>query len=305
MDFKQLAESILQDLMGSSSITDVLLKTKIFASLRGDLELLAWINKELNGYESSDLPSYRNLSSGIKIQVFKPFQGYFSMNFNLSLIQNSSIRDIMSKMPFYSKLGEIEELVIGDDGDGIIARDLPLVGYGQIAKYIYGDLQQAQQYVSKAAVKQIVVSVKSILIDFLLKFNEEENIDFNTFVKSQPTMVTNNITAAVVNTGNGSIDASNTTNVVGDSNNVTLTFSCQRELLDIMDRIDRIASELNEVKYSDISMDIRNELNNPSPSKKFLTRCFQAIPSVITGISTGVVANEITPLIEKALSLLQ
>lgn len=61
----------------------------------------------------------------------------------------------------------------------------------------------------------------------------------------------------------------------------------------------------SDYKYSDISMDIRNELNNPSPSKKFLTRCFQAIPSVITGISTGVVANEVTPLIEKALNLLR
>lgn len=304
MDFKQLAENVLQDLMGNASITDVLLKTKIFASLRGDTELLAWINKELNGYET-DLPNYRILSAGIKIQVFKPFQGYFSMNFNLSLIQNDSIREIMSKMPFYSKLGELEEMVIGDDGDGIIARDLPLVGYGQIAKYINGDIQQAQQYVSKAAVKQIVVSVKSILIDFLLRFNEEESIDFNTFIKSQTTMVTNNITAAIVNTGNGSIDASNTTSVIGDSNNVTLTISCQRELLDIMDKIDQIASELKDDKYSDISMDIRNELNNPSPSKKFLTRCFQAIPSVITGISTGVVANEVTPLIEKALNLLR
>lgn len=304
MVFKQLAENVLQDLMGNASITDVLLKTKIFASLRGDTELLAWINKELNGYET-DLPNYRILSAGIKIQVFKPFQGYFSMNFNLSLIQNDSIREIMSKMPFYGKLGELEEMVIGDDGDGIIARDLPLVGYGQIAKYINGDIQQAQQYVSIAAVKQIVVSVKSILIDFLLRFNEEESIDFNTFIKSQTTMVTNNITAAIVNTGNGSIDASNTTSIIGDSNNVTLTIRCQKELLDIMDKIDQIASELKDDKYSDISMDIRNELNDPSPSKKFLTRCFQAIPSVITGISTGVVANEVTPLIEKALNLLR
>lgn len=301
MDFKQLAENILNDLMGNTSITDVLLKTKIFASLRNDVELLSWINKELNGYET-EVPSYRNLTAGIKIQIFKPFQGYFSMNFNLSLIQNDSIRDIMSKMPFYSKLGELEDMVSGDDGDGIIARDLPLVGYGQIAKYIYGDIQQAQQYVSKAAVKQIVVSVKSILIDYLLKFNEEETIDFISFAKSQPTMVTNNITAAIVNTGNGSIDASNSTNVVGDSNNITI--SSQKELLDIIDKLDLIALEMKDEKYSEISMDIRSELNSPSPSKKFLTRCFQAIPSVISGISTGIIANEITPLIEKALSLI-
>ena len=38
IDFKTLAENILSDLMGSASISDILLKTKIFASKKGDNE---------------------------------------------------------------------------------------------------------------------------------------------------------------------------------------------------------------------------------------------------------------------------
>lgn len=47
MNYKEFAESILSDLMGNVSISDVLLKMKIFASQKGDKDLLDWVSKEL------------------------------------------------------------------------------------------------------------------------------------------------------------------------------------------------------------------------------------------------------------------
>lgn len=56
LNFKKLAENILEDLMNNGAISDILLKTKIFAFKRGDNELLSWISKELNGYEDETPP---------------------------------------------------------------------------------------------------------------------------------------------------------------------------------------------------------------------------------------------------------
>ena len=71
IDCKKLAENILMDLMNNGSISDILLKTKIYASKRGDGELLAWVTKELGGYEEKP-PTYRILNSGLKVVVFVP-----------------------------------------------------------------------------------------------------------------------------------------------------------------------------------------------------------------------------------------
>ena len=40
IDFKQLAENILEDLMGKTPISDILLKTKIFGAKRNDSDLI-------------------------------------------------------------------------------------------------------------------------------------------------------------------------------------------------------------------------------------------------------------------------
>ena len=47
---QQLAENILEDLMGKTPISDILLKTKIFAAKRNDSDLLKWVSQELEGY---------------------------------------------------------------------------------------------------------------------------------------------------------------------------------------------------------------------------------------------------------------
>lgn len=43
--FKQLAENILEDIMGKTPIYDILLKTKIFAAKRNDSDLLKLVFK--------------------------------------------------------------------------------------------------------------------------------------------------------------------------------------------------------------------------------------------------------------------
>ena len=73
---KQIAENILSDIMNDVPVANVLLKAKIFATKKGDQELLNWLNQEINGYEEN-LPSYPKInircSKSIYIVAFRWF----------------------------------------------------------------------------------------------------------------------------------------------------------------------------------------------------------------------------------------
>ena len=109
------------------------------------------------------------------------------------------------------------------------------------------------------------------------------------------------INAGIVNTGSGNVDAKGATTVVGDGN--ILSNENKQELLKLLAEIDKIAAEHPNSEYEEVSKEIKDELEKGG-SKHKLKRCFQAIPSILTSIGTGIVANLLTPLVSSALALL-
>ena len=300
MNFKELAENILTDLMNNGSLSDILLKTKIFATKRRDDELLLWISKELEGYGEGELPKYRNLKCGLKVEVVVPFGGYGIVDFPIDMIEDDNARNSLSFMDLNMPIAVIENLCNGAKQDGTLKRKLPVFTYPYISKFINGDIQDAYQYATRADVSQILVSIKSTLIDFLLKVSNEEDIDFNNFIKTKPNMIT--INAGIVNTGSGSVNAQGSTNVVGDNN--TISEDSKQELLRILAQIDSTVTTQSNSDYEEVSTDIKAELQKEKPNKQFLKRCFQLIPSFLTNVVASVTGNGITQLVESALALL-
>ncbi len=301
LNFKELAENILSDLINNGSVSDVLLKTKIFASQRSDDELLGWVTKELNGYDGEKPPRYRLLNCGLKVHVFVPFRGTARIDFPVDMIENENVRDRLSNLAFHMPIAEIERLCKDAGGDGTIKMKVPVYAYQFMSEFINGDIQDAYQYSTTAAVSQIIVAVKSVLIDFLLKVSSEENINFNNFIKTNPQMITIN-NSGIMNTGSGDVNAQGAT-VVGGDNNI-VNESNKQELLRILEEIDKIVAPHHSSDYDDVSKDIRTELQKDKPEKKFLKRCFQAIPSFFSGVAASVAGNGLTSLIEKAIALL-
>lgn len=302
MDFKSFAENVLSDLMSNVSISDILLKMKIFASKRGDKELLDWITKELDGYDDMP-PKYRMLTSGCKVDVFVPFRGTARIDFPIDIIKDEKVRERLSTIPFHQPIAEIDNLGKETETDGVIKMKVPVFAYSFMSGFINGDIQDAYQYTTTAAVSQIIVAVKSVLIDYMLKISNEGEIDFSTFAKNNPKMSNTTIIAGIVNTGTGVVNAQGSTNVVGDNN--AITAENKAELHRILSEIEEIAaSGMPNDEYNECTADIRNELEKEKPAKHFLRRCFQAIPSFLSGVSAGVVANQLTPLIARAVGLL-
>lgn len=304
MDYKELAENILSDIMNNRPLAEILLKTKIFASKRGDNELLGWVTKELEGYGDEMPPKYRFVSSGLKVIVYIPYVRTDSVDFPIDMIEDENVSNRLSKWGFQNPISEIENLCKNSEKDGRISTKVPVFIYQYLDKFINGDIQDAYQYTTPAAVSQILVSVKSVLIDFLLEVSKEEDIDFNTFIKNNPNMGNRiTINAGIVNTGSGSVNAQGATTVVGSNNEINV--ENKNELLRIIKEIDKIAAEAGpNTDYEEVSKDIKDELKKDKPANNFLKRCFQLIPSFLTGLSASVVANQLNPLITAALALL-
>lgn len=304
MDYKELAENILSDIMNNRPLAEILLKTKIFASKRGDNELLGWVTKELEGYGDEMPPKYRFVSSGLKVIVYIPYVRTDSVDFPIDMIEDENVSNRLSKWGFQNPISEIENLCKNSEKDGRISTKVPVFIYQYLDKFINGDIQDAYQYTTPAAVSQILVSVKSVLIDFLLEVSKEEDIDFNTFIKNNPNMGNRiTINAGIVNTGSGSVNAQGATTVVGSNNEINV--ENKNELLRIIKEIDKIAAEAGpNTDYEEVSKDIKDELKKDKPANNFLKRCFQLIPSFLTGLSASVVANQLNPLITDALALL-
>lgn len=300
LNFKELVENILTDLMNNGSLSDILLKTKIFATKRGDNELISWISKELDGYGSEKPPKYRILNCGLTVDVFIPLRGTTCIDFPIDRINDDTIRNRLSSIAFLNPITEIENLCKDDSNYGLVKMKVPVDVYPFMSRFINGQIQDVYQYVTTAAVLQILTSVKSLLIDFLLKVSDEEQINFNSFIQTKPNMIT--INAGIVNTGSGDVNAQGSTIVVGDNN--IISEDNKQELLRILAEIDRIAASQSNSEYEEVSKDIKSELQKEKPEKKYLKRCFQLIPSFLIDVAASVSGNGLTQLIKSALDLL-
>lgn len=301
LNYKELAENILTDLMNNGPITDILLKTKIFASKKGDKELLEWVTHELEGYEDKP-PKYRILNSGLSVDVFAPFRGTTRVDFPIEMIKSDNVRNRLSNLSFYMPIAELENLCKDSSNDGVIRMKVPVYAYHFMKEFINGDIQDSYQYTTTAAVSQIIVAVKSVLIDFLLRISNEEDINFNTFIRTNPQMITIN-NAGIVNTGSGDVNAQGATVLIGDNN--TIRTGDKAELLRILAEIDKIAAaSLPNPDYEEVVKDIKSELQKEQPAKNYLKRCFQTIPSFLSGVGASIVANVLSPLITSAIALL-
>lgn len=302
IDFKQFAENILDDLMGKAPISDILLKTKIFAAKKNDKDLIKWVTQELEGYEDAP-PQYRVLNAGLKVEVFVPFRGTARIEFPTDVIQHKNVSNRLSHMPFHNPISEIENLCVNEDDSPNLHMRVPVAAYSFMKPFLNGEIQDSYQYVSKASVLQIVTTVKSLLIDYLLRISQEEDFDFNSFIKNKPNMIQNNITAGIVNMGDGTITANGATTIIGDNN--VINNDQKESLLKIVEEIDKIASALpDHSDYDGVSSDIKQEIKKEQPDKKYIKRCFQAIPTILGSISSDVIANQLGPYITQALAFL-
>lgn len=295
---KKIAEDILSDINCNATISDILLKARVFAKLKNDNDLLKWIDNELNGYET-DIPQYRKLKCNLKIKVVRP-SGTQVVDFPLDLIKDSTIRTNFSLLLIFESIQELEEIANVELNDRIIAKQVPVYTHNFLSTFIDGEIESVLQYVEKSALKKIVTSVKMVLIDYFFKINNEEEIDFSVFTKKSQQMmpIINKYNGTVINQESGTINSST---IINNG----LSDADHSALLSILEEIDKIANKINaNEEYQEVSHEIKEELKKREPSKKLLKRCFQAIPSFLQNVTSDIVANGVCDLVKEAVQKL-
>lgn len=106
------------------------------------------------------------------------------------------------------------------------------------------------------------------------------------------------INATVVNTGNGEINTGDISN-----NNPTLYIEDTNLKEQINELISKLKDETAKFNNDDLKASVEtiaDECKKPSWTKKTLKSVFNAIQ----GIATGIAANQLTPIVARALTLL-
>lgn len=309
MDVKKLIEDVLMDLADNKTLIDVSSKIQIIVRLLGDEKLKTWYTCEfVTGYKDEELPNYRISSAAdIKATYLMP-HGFGMMHVsgqsvpvaNLGLEKYKEIMAISFK-------DTISAIINYSNHPDNVAMSLSPYEKVQVQKVLGGaQIQNVYKVIPPSSYQTIIDSVQGRIIDMFMDLNEKI-FDGGLDIKSKSAkeeihqVITNNITAGIVHTGGGTINAPNATNVIGDNN--TISSASVDELKEILQEI-RLLIENQYPECDEICDELNAELTKLTPVKKILKRGFQALKGLVFSASIEVAAGKLSLLLDQALSLL-
>lgn len=273
------------DLANNKSLTDVSTKIQIIVRLLGNDELKQWFEREfITGYtESKDLPDYRiSQAVDIKANYLVP-QGFgvWQIKGQSVPVANLGIekyKDIM-KIRFEDTISAIIEFSKHPQDIAVTLNPYEKT----LVQKVLGDaqIQSVHKVLSPATFQTIIDNVQSKIIDLFLEldekvFNGQIDLTSKPVKEEIHQVITNNFTAGIIQTGAGTIEASNSTIAAKVDN---LSDEVISKLSSLTDEIDRIVKDEDE-EHNEIAqeiVDIRAELSELKPKKNLLKKSFKAI----------------------------
>lgn len=253
----KLLNDIVDLLMNESgSLNEALLKTKVLLHQIGQRELVGWVNSELTGYESdSPLPAYRavrgrlfgNISNGFYVHNNKVLATTHLTDEQRTLLEGGGMRQ---------GLGVLEKLISDTKKSNSLARPLGPECYSLLSKpYTDGYyIQSAWSQIEVSQLRQILIEVRSRLLDFVLELRSE----VGSAVHEQDIKeMANNLD--VRNMFDRSVFGDNTTIVVGSSNSTQVTNTAVKS-----DKT-ALANELRRLKVSEKDIELLDTALNEDP----------------------------------------
>lgn len=215
---KLLAEIVAALSSEQGSLTDALLKTKVLLHRIGRQELADWVNSELNGYADPDsVPEYRRLPAQVLVNAMNMAYQVNSHPIPLGHLTDKQREDLQTAK-MHQSLAVLEDFAKSKKGR--LQAPIPMEANGLLGQGLANGykIQRAWCDIQTADVGQIVIQVRSRLLDFILQMQDhlgENAADDEVKVKSQ------SIDAAGL--FQSAIFGDNTTIVVGNHNTQTVT----------------------------------------------------------------------------------
>ena len=155
----------------SSSIQRALLKAQVLGHKLGDAELSSWVEHELRGYpESIEVPPYRRIDLSIRAHVTNGVYLYKNQTIAVQHLQEP-LRTNLTHKDVRDSVSAIE----GWRGNDDIAIIIPAETYHALSEPLSEAyfVQQAWGKPSVGAFEQIIVQVRSRLLEFCLRISDK------------------------------------------------------------------------------------------------------------------------------------
>lgn len=223
----QIISDIITDLVDTDkSLSSALLKTKVLATRLKNLELLNWVNKELNGYEFGDfIPEYRKCF-GTVLGTFTnagwQYNDHPIATYGLPKEHEQKFRQMeflhsvtaLEAFEKENKSGSLEN-TFPPELTSMLERNMRKLGNYDFT------ISRATRKVSLASLIQVLAQIRSKLLDFMLKIDEEYgNITELDDLKTKNEKLKTFMHQTIINTGDGNI--LNTGDNVKISANITV-----------------------------------------------------------------------------------
>ncbi|HHC7315872.1 TPA: hypothetical protein ACN3ZO_003512 [Vibrio cholerae] len=214
----QLLDEIIELLSSKDgSLSEALIKTKVLLHKIGQKDLVLWVNHELNGYpDDEQIPNYRLVDAQVKVNASNGVYQFNSHPIPLGHLEPEHRKRLETgSMP--QSLAVIEKFAKTEEGT--LESHIPMEAYGLLSKGLSNGyhIQRAWSEVPITSVENILMQVRSRLLDFVLELNS--GLD-----SSGDKTNTSEALAAInpKNLFNNAIFGPNTTIVLGNSNSTNV-----------------------------------------------------------------------------------
>lgn len=302
MDLNKICEEIVSDITGNASISVILLKTQLLAAATGVEEFQQWVKQEQYGYEYPlEVPEYRMMHCNVTAVLSIPFHiGLTEMNVPVDAIQHKEARKMLTTVFYDSPAVEAERLSMNRE-NGRLRKPTPAMGH-QFVQPLFPDahLETIYQDLSSVQFTSLIETVKSRILNFILKLDYEGIIDLDIKNQKDKNQISNiyyqTINSSVVNNGEGDIIADKISLISQD----TITEQDIQKLKDMLSRLNLLVKEEHDPMLQKEADTLNNEINSESPNKTVIKKGL----AIIKGLAMGVASSEITAIINSALGIL-
>lgn len=261
-------------------IVNALRKAHIIAIKLKLSEFDAWIQSELNGYETNQdlIPDYRKISGQLK--AWNPYHGWIPV-----IMQNSRLEEALCRRKMEDPIGDIIELYSKSNGHIILTFSADVATQLDSRSNAPFNTNYSL-HVSNHYLKSIVDKVINCLMEWTLKLEENgivgENMRFNetesASAKDIPQQI--NYYGPVIN---GNISSSQ----IVSGNNSTVTYNAQA----ISDAINEIRDSLEKEQITGEDMENALELLSDISEKIEQNKKPSIIKSALVGLKDFILAT--------------
>ncbi|QKC95926.1 AbiTii domain-containing protein [Mesorhizobium sp. NZP2298] len=294
-----LVEEIQRDALNPNvPVSTILRKVKLAAAKLKLTKIEDWVEHELNGYGTTELPDYRILYG--RPQAFNPYNGWIPI-----ILDDQEVNDLLSRCDTKQSLSSLEDTISRSKGH--VEMPLPASIINSLNRDMRVKFGRMAVHLSISQVQSVVDSVRNLILDWAIGLEKAgisgEGFSFNDSERTlaREAAVTYNINSIGTFAGN-----MGTGNTAGD---ISVTLSSTSQILEIVRKIRESVPDLERAgadvpRLNRAIESIEGEVTNEKPNTGRLKGLLSDAREALVGAAGNLTAEGAMSLIASAIKLL-